>query len=192
MSYDSCTFKIPQEADDYGACSRFVTGSIEAIIEDAIGTGRGEIVINTNLKRGLPMENINKVAGPFVEAWITSFARIRTAYIEDPDYIFVILSLKHRVHSVRNEDTQMMDGIMEVVSCNAYDLKLLSSKDLNYNPALGTGQIQVRDIHYVDMEARTAWEFCQLLDQMYLRSGRRNYEQWLELAKKHEWIKADD
>ena len=259
MSYDSCTFKIPQEADDYRACSRFVTGSIEAIIEDAIGTGRGEIVINTNLKRGLPMENINKVAGPFVEAWavetfqdviedkensyhlinvqaverlhmadmilqfskkrkpgsavtaevdvkataedieasgkspnITSFARIRTAYIEDPDYIFVILSLKHRVHSVRNEDTQMMDGIMEVVSCNAYDLKLLSSKDLNYNPALGTGQIQVRDIHYVDMEARTAWEFCQLLDQMYLRSGKRNYEQWLELAKKHEWIKADD
>ena len=27
---------------------------------------------------------------------ITSFQRIRTAYVEDPDYIFIILSLKHR------------------------------------------------------------------------------------------------
>ena len=126
--------------------------------------------INTNLKLGLPMENINKIAGPFVEAWatqtfcavleddankyslinveaverlhmadiilqfkkerkiesgvtaevdvkataediessgkspnITSYARIRTAYVEDPDYIFVVLSLKHRVYSSRNK-----------------------------------------------------------------------------------------
>jgi hypothetical protein len=109
------------------------------------------------------MENINKIAGPFVEAWafeifsdvledenneyqlinveagerlnmadvilqfkrkrknqssitgyvdvkatsndiknsgkspnITSFARIRTEYIKDPDYLFVILSIKHK------------------------------------------------------------------------------------------------
>ena len=28
-----------------------------------------KIVINTNLRLGLPMENINKIAGPFVEAW---------------------------------------------------------------------------------------------------------------------------
>ena len=112
------------------------------------------------------MENINKIAGPFVEAWaqetfgiiqedaqnrwglinvetlsrssradiilqfkktnkanpvitteidvkattedfegsgrapnITSFARIRSAYVEDPDYMFIILSLKHKVYS---------------------------------------------------------------------------------------------
>ena len=50
---------------------------------------------------------------------------------------------------------------MEVVAYNAYDLKYLSSKDINYNPALGTGQIQVRDIHYVELEERTTWEFCQ-------------------------------
>src|SRR5438094_10300112 len=35
----------------------------------AIETGRNKIVINTSLRLGLPMENINKVAGPFVEAW---------------------------------------------------------------------------------------------------------------------------
>ena len=54
---------------------------------------------------------------------ITSFARIRTAYIADPDYLFVILSLKHRVYSTKHEETGMMNGVMEVISFGAYDLK---------------------------------------------------------------------
>ena len=215
-------------------------------------------VINTNLKLGLPMENINKIAGPFVEAWasqtfqdlcqkkgnqyhlinveaverlhmadvilqfkkerkvesgvtaevdvkanaedieksgkspnITSFGRIRTAYVEDPDYIFIILSLKHRVYSTRNDETNLMDGIMEVVDYNAYDLKFLSPSDISYNPALGTGQIQIRDIHYVEIETRTTWEFCQLLDKKYLNSARRDFDQWHALASKHGWVKED-
>ena len=152
-------------------------------MKEAIGAGRNKIVINTNLKLGLPMENINKIAGPFVEAWavevfqdvledagnryclinveakerlymadvilqfqkrrkvesgiaaevgvkataedikssgkspnITSFKKIRTAYVEDPDYIFVILSLKHKVYSTKNPQSGLMDGIMEVVA----------------------------------------------------------------------------
>jgi hypothetical protein len=228
-------------------------------MQEAIDQGRNKILINTNLRLGLPMENINKIAGPFVEAWafetfhvamgdgdneyqlinveakerlymadiilqfqkhrrvesgvtaevdvkataediessgkspnITSFARIRTAYVADPDYIFVILSLKHRVYSTRNKQTGMMDGVMEVVAYNAYDLKFISSKDLNYNPALGTGQIQVKDIHYVAIEKRTTWEFCQLLDKKFLGSAKRSLEHWLELARKGNWIKIDD
>lgn len=258
MEYDTQDFKIPVQSDDYAECSRFVTTAIEAIIKEAIDRGENKIVINTNLKLGLPMENINKVAGPFVEAWaaqtfhdvledqknryqlinveaverlhmadvilqfrkerkvesgvtaevdvkataediessgkspnITSYARIRTAYIKDPDYVFIILSLKHRVYSTRNQDTGLMDGIMEVVAYNAYDLKYLSSKDISYNPALGTGQIQVRDIHYVELDERTTWEFCQLLDGKYLRSARRSFEQWLELAIQNAWVKTD-
>ena len=158
--YDECEFKVPIESEDYMECSDFVVDSIERIMQAAMDEGRNRIIINTNLKRGLPMENINKIAGPFVEAWafetfsdvledenneyqlinveagerlnmadvilqftrrrkyqssvtanvdvkatskdiknsgkspnITSFARIRTAYVEDPDYIFVILSI---------------------------------------------------------------------------------------------------
>ena len=257
MTYDMQHFKVPLQSDDYMACSLFATASIEAIIKEAIDQGDNKIVINTNLRFGLPMENINKIAGPFVEAWaaqtfhaaledrtnkyslihvevvkrlhmadvilqfkkerkiesgvtaavdvkataedikssgkspnITSYARIRTAYVEDPDYIFVILSLKHRVYSSRNKDTGLIDGTMEVVAYNVYDLKYISTKDLNYNPALGTGQIQIRDIHYVELEERTTWEFCQLLDRKYLQSSRRTFEQWLELATKNEWIKT--
>ena len=258
MEYDTQNFKIPTESADYRDCSSFVIQQIELIMKNALENGRNRIVINTNLRLGLPMENINKVAGPFVEAWavetfsaiseipendyqlihvesqerlhmadiilqfkknrpvefgvtaevdvkatsedveksgkspnITSYARIRTAYIEDPDYLFVILSLKHRVYSTRNSDTGLMDGIMEVVAYNAYDLKFLSASDISYNPALGTGQIQIRDIHYVSLEPRTTWEFCQLLDVKYLRSSRRDFGQWLELARKFGWIKED-
>jgi hypothetical protein len=201
------------------------------------------------------MENINKIAGPFVEAWaqqtffetlqdknneyqlinvesmerlnmadvvlqfkkkkmnesvitanvdvkataediessgkspnITSFARIRTAYIDDPDYIFIILSLKHKVFSERDGRTEMMNGIMEIVKYSVYDLKYLADSDISYNPALGTGQLQVRDIHYVTIVKRTTWEFCQLLDRKYIAS-KKGYKEWLLLAKKEEWIK---
>ena len=82
-----------------------------------------------------------------------------------------------------------MDGIMEVVKYNAYDIKYLSDTDISYNPALGTGQIQIRDIHYISLEERTAWEFCQLLDKKYLASSKRDFESWLSLAKQNGWIK---
>lgn len=255
MTYESLDLKKPVESDDYQECSEFVVTSIEAIMQEAMDTGRNKIVINTNLKLGIPMENVNKIAGPFVEAWafevftesledgenrydlinveagerlnmadvilqfkktrkrssavtghvdvkatskdiegsgkspnITSFARIRSAYIKDPDYIFVILSIKHRVFSTRDEATKMMMGVMEVVDFNAYDLKYLSETDLSYNPALGTGQIQVRDIHYVTIVKRTTWEFCQLLDKKFIAS-KKGYNQWLEYAQQNDWIK---
>ena len=134
------------------------------------------------MKKGLPLENINKIAGPMIEAWagevfegirdsndnvyslinvetqhrlemadiilqvkkenkvltgsvdvkatsndipesgkspnITSFSRIRTAYVKDPDFMFIILSIKHKVYSKRNETTGLMDGIMEIVDYN--------------------------------------------------------------------------
>ncbi len=117
---------------------------------------------------------------------ITSFARIRTAYVVDPDYIFIILSLKHRVYGEKDTDG-VTNGIMEVVSCAAYDLNYVSAHDLSYNPALGTGQLQIRDIHYVETQGRTAWEFLQVLDQKYIKSNGE--DRWLGLAKKHGWVK---
>lgn len=255
--YDAHIFKEPKESDDYAECSDFVIAQTEAIIRDAMDTGRNKILIDTNLKLGLPMENINKVAGPFVEAWayevfsdlledeenqydlinveagerlnfadiilqfkrvrkrsdavtghvdvkatssdiknsgkspnITSFARIRTEYVKNPDMIFVILSIKHRVYSTRNDETKMMMGVMEVVDFNAYDLKYLSASDLNYNPALGSGQMQVRDIHYVTTVRRTTWEFCQMLDAKCIAS-RTGYDGWLRYARQNGWIKDD-
>jgi hypothetical protein len=258
MTYDQLTLKQPKQCADYDECSTFVIAAIEAIVDSAIKTGKNKIIINTNLKLGLPMENINKIAGPFMEAWavevfqnvvedknnkyalinveakerlymadfvlqfkkkrkvesgvtaevdvkataediessgkspnITSFQRIRTAYIDDPDYIFVILSLKHRVYSTKNAQTGLMDGVMEVVAHHSYDLKYLAGSDISYNPALGSGQLQVRDIHYVTITKRTTWEFCQLLDQKVIKS-KKGFKGWLDMANDNEWIKKDE
>ncbi len=251
------SFKVPKESEDYPASSDFVIGRISAVMAKAIEAGKNRIFIRTNLKRGLPLENINKIAGPFVEAWaleqfeeivadtdngyelinvqagkrldpfdivlqfkrkltggnyvsanidvkataediktsgkspnITSFARIRSEYLEDPDYIFVILSLKHKVYSERGNSEGITNGVMEVVSHAAYDLKYVSAADINYNPALGTGQLQIRDIRYVDIEKRTVWEFLQMLDAKFKKS--KGEEAWLTLARKHDWIKEKE
>jgi len=255
--YDNLNLKKPKESDDYIECSDFVVNAVESIIKKAMDEGHNKIIINTNLRLGIPMENVNKIAGPFIEAWahetfsevledenneyqlinveagerlnmadvilqfrrnrkrqssvtanvdvkatsndiknsgkspnITSFARIRTAYIKDSDYLFVILSIKHKVYSTRDHETKMMMGIMEVVDFNAYDLKFLSIPDISYNPALGSGQLQVRDIHYVTRENRTTWEFCQILDKKCIAS-RTGYNGWLRYAKQYEWIKDE-
>lgn len=255
MSYDSHELKIPVESEDYKECSDFVISSINSIMKDAMESGRNKIIIDTNLKLGIPMENVNKIAGPFIEAWayevfsesfessenkydlinveagerlnladvilqfkrsspgrmgitgsvdvkatsidikgsgkspnITSYAKIRSAYVEDGDFIFIILSIKHRVYSTRDEKTKMMKGIMEVVASHTYDLKYLSDSDISYNPALGTGQIQVRDIHYVTLVDRTVAEFCMLLDRKFLASNK-GYNQWLKYALQNNWIK---
>lgn len=253
MEYEDMTIKIPQESPDYEEQSNFVVKNIEAVIADSIEKNTNKIVLNTSLKLGLPLENINKIAGPMIEAWaaeiftdvrddlnnpyhlinvdaqprlgmadivlqfkqdetvytgnvdvkatagdipksgrgpnITSFSRIRTAYVDDPDFMFIILSLKHKVYSVRNEETFLMDGIMEITDYNAYDLKFISDGDISYNPALGSGQIQIKDIHYITYQHRTTWEFCQLLDAKYLRSSRRTMDDWYREATKFKWIK---
>ena len=219
MNYEDLIFKIPKESETYKEDSEFVIKQIINILNERTQLNN-KIIINTNLKKGLPLENINKIAGPMIEAWaeevfsdiqnninneyflinveaqerlgmsdiilqfkkvnkvitgnidvkatandipnsgkgpnITSFSRIRTAYIIDPDYMFIILSVKHKVYSQRNKNTGLMDGIMEIVDYNAYDLKFIGESDINYNPALGTGQIQIKDIHYVELLGKCA------------------------------------
>lgn len=120
---------------------------------------------------------------------ITSFSRIRTAYVKDPDFMFIILSIKYHVYSEKNRTTKLVDSVLEVVDYNAYDLKFISDTDINYNPALGTGQIQIKDIHYVTYQYRTTWEMCKLLDTKYLHSSRRTIEDFYREAKKNKWIK---
>ena len=68
----------------------------------------------------------------------------------------MILSLKHKVFSEKADNDGITNGIMQVTAYHVYDLKYVSSKDLNYNPALGTGQMQIKDIHYVEEERKNS------------------------------------
>jgi len=247
--------KIPQESTIYPKMSDGVCLAISDIIGGAIEKGDNKIIIRTNLKLGLPLENINKIAGPFVEAWalekfqeivddlgnkyglinveagkrldfydmvlqfklsdvedyvtasvdskataedivtagkspnISSYARVRAEYLDDPDCIFIVLSLKHKVFTEKVTEIGITNGIMQVNNYKVYDLKYVSSKDLNYNPALGSGQLQIRDIHYVTEERKTAEEFIKMLDEKYIKS--QGIEKWLKIAKKSNWIKYD-
>lgn len=253
MKYEDLIFKVPVESATYQENSEFVIEQINRILKEQKERGDDKIILNTNLRAGLPLENINKIAGPMIEAWacevfsgirddmnnpyhlvnveaqkrlgvadiilqfqkdgnaitgnvdvkataddipksgkgpnITSFSRIRSAYVKDPDFMFIILSIKHKVYVQRNKKTGLMDGIMEIVDSNAYDLKFIGDADINYNPALGTGQIQIKDIHYVSYQYRTTWEMCQLLDRKYLHSSRRSIDDFYREARKNKWIK---
>ena len=252
IEYNNLIFKIPVEADSYKDDSDFVIQQITAILDERRLSNDNKIIISTNLKSGLPLKDINKIAGPMIEAWvfevfagirddtdntyslinaeaqerldmadiilqfrkgkniitgnidvkatsddipksgrspnITSFSRIRTAYVEDPDFIFIVLSVKHKVYSERNKSTNIIDGIMEITEYKAYDLKFISDSDISYNPALGTGQIQIKDIHYVSFQYRTTWEMCCLLDRKFLHSSRRTFNDFYREAVKHKWL----
>ena len=254
MKYEDLKIKKPIESNNYKEQSDFVIDKIKFILNEKKEKGKNKIIINTNLKMGLPLENINKLAAPLIEAWcfetfseikdnfdneynlinveaqerlgisdiilqfknsssdvisanidvkatsidikksgktpnITSFSRIRTAYVLDPDYIFIILSIKHRVYTEKDKDTLILNNIMELVDFNIYDLKYISENDISYNPSLGTGQIQIKDIHYVELGYRTTWEMCQLLDKKYLNSSRKTIEDFYKEAVKNKWIK---
>ncbi len=93
MAYDDLDFVIPVEASDYLDRSSFVVSAMTSVIRSAIDEGRNRIVINTNLKLGLPMENINKVAGPFIEAWAHE---VFNDVVEDPNNVYQLVSVVAR------------------------------------------------------------------------------------------------
>lgn len=56
-------------------------------------SGDNKIIINTNLRMGLPLENINKIAGPMLEAWAGEvFAGIR----DDMNNPYHLIMSKHK------------------------------------------------------------------------------------------------
>lgn len=61
---------------------------------------------------------------------------------------------------------------------------------MNYNPALGTGQLQIKDIHYVEEEKKTTEEFIKMIDNKYINS--KGIDPWFVLAKKFNWLKLDE
>ena len=77
---------------------------------------------------------------------------------------------------------------MEIISHQAFDIKYIRESDINYNPALGTGQLQVKDINYVKLTPRTTADFCQLLDKKFIAS--RGQPAFNKLATKSGWLEG--
>lgn len=68
MTYDDLIFKIPKETNIYREDSAFVITQIISILDARKHAGDDKIILNTNLKLGLPLENINNIAGTMIEA----------------------------------------------------------------------------------------------------------------------------
>jgi hypothetical protein len=102
--YEDCQFKIPVEPDDYPVCSKFVVQMVEDIVHQAMLAGRNKIIINTNLKLGIPMENVNKIADPFIEAWVHE---VFVNVVEDPDNAY------HLINVEAGERLNMADVILQ-------------------------------------------------------------------------------
>ena len=70
MRYDDLDLKQPVESSSYKEDSAFIIKQMKAILDKQIEKHDNKIIINTNLRMGLPLENINKIAGPMIEAWV--------------------------------------------------------------------------------------------------------------------------
>lgn len=144
--YYKLEFKIPIESDDYEYCSEYVIRSIEEIISESIKNGKNKIIINTNLRFGLPMENINKIAGPFIEAW---------AY----QTFYEMLEDKNNKYNLINVEAKERLNMADII---------LQFKRQRKN--------------------ESSWEFCRMLDKKFM-SSKKDFNEWLELAQKENWIK---
>lgn len=249
--YEGIELKEPIELDSYEENSKHAVEQVEKMIQEKIDTGTNQIPVMVGLRKGIPMENIHRIAAPIVEAWaievfednidndtyelvgvepavgrtdlvdvvlsfkrkdkdgypaqvdvkstaediktsgkspnITSFIKIRSAYVNDPDFLFVILSLKHAVYT--DNSAEVAKQYVVVKHVNAYDLKNISPNDFTINPALGSGQLQIKDIHYVDTVKHTTLEFCKILDEKFMRPEQNTKEKWLDYAETYGWIK---
>lgn len=102
--------------------------------------------------------------------------------------MFVIIFIKHKVYSFKNFVDTLAGYDIEMNDFKVLDLKYILEDDLIYNPSLGTGQIQIKNINKVGRQVRSTWEFCQMLDKKYLNSSKKTFNVFLKEARKNKWI----
>lgn len=255
LDYKELDVKIPEESKNYEVMSEKALNKINKMVQRKFDSDDHSIILDTNILGTFPLDNINKLAAPLIEAWaanifkevveiennefslinvevgtkrtdladiilqfkfndtdyatsnidvksttdtikksgkspnITSFAKIRSAYLEDPDFMFIILSVRYHPYSETNLETGFAKGVIDLSDFHSYDFKYLSENDFTINPALGTGQVQIKDIHYINIEKRSTWKLIRILDDKYIHSSRRTFDDWKKEAQKNKWIK---
>ena len=70
MSYKELNLRKAIENKDYNTYSKEAICKIDSIFNDFLNSANNEVVIKSNLSKGLPIENINKIAGPILEEWV--------------------------------------------------------------------------------------------------------------------------
>ena len=94
VKYDELKFKIPVESATYREDSEFVVRMMLAIPDNGSSVLTGNIDVKATSDGSK-----NSSRSPN----ITSFSRIRTAYVTDPYFMFIVLSIQHKIYSERNK-----------------------------------------------------------------------------------------
>ena len=100
--------------------------------------------------------------------YIKKIQKLNFQKLKNRLWSFFVLSIKHKMTNSIDPETGNAVGIMKIIDFNIYDLKLISDKDISYNPALGSGQLQIRNIHKVSSEQRDTVEFIKMLDRKFI------------------------
>ena len=178
------SLKPVTEIHCYKAISESSIAAIDRVMTWAKEQDRNKILIDTNLKLGIPRENVNKVAGPFIEAWAYEVFNDYVDAISDENIAKVEpgsrLNLADIIMHICNVDPSVKNTEIQI------DVKA-TSYDISYNPALGTGQLQIRDIHHVGYQTRTSQDICELLDKKCIAS-KKGFSQWYDYAKQYGWL----
>ena len=118
IQYEDLIFKIPIESETYRKDSDFVISRIISILNERKNVGDNKIILNTNLKLGLPLENINKIAGPMIEAWaVEVFSGIRDETNNSYNLINVEAQERLGISDIIlqfRKDTQIITGNVDV------------------------------------------------------------------------------
>lgn len=102
--------------------------------------------------------------------------------------LFLIFSIKYSVNKETTGDDGYSTDKLIIKNFNIYDFKFIADNELSYNPALGTGQIQIKDIHNVKIKQRNVDDLLRLLDTKYLNSSKRTFSDFRKLAVKNKWL----
>lgn len=93
---------------------------------------------------------------------LTSFRKIRPHYLDNPNSIFLILSVKNGPYI----EARQRKGF-EMTSFNVFDLKLVKDSELKFNTAMGD-QFQIGNSMKVTQVERTTADFIKLIDSKYI------------------------
>lgn len=169
MKYEDLKMKKPIEANNYKEQSDFVIDKIKFILNEKKEKGKNKIIINTNLKMGLPLENINKLAAPLIEAWcFETFSEIKDNF--DNEY------------SLINVEEQERLGISDII----LQFKKSSSDVISANIDVKATSIDIKK----SGKTPNITSFSRIrLNKKYLNSSRKTIEDFYREAVKNKWIK---
>lgn len=70
MTYNDFNLIKANDDKNYSKFSKKAIDIVKGIFDELLSDDENEVILKSNLRNGLPIENINKIAGPVLEEWV--------------------------------------------------------------------------------------------------------------------------